>query len=140
MLKLFIDLKDNQKRSIMEQSTVHIGHKVKKLRELKNFTQNHMAQELGITQSAYSKMEMGESEITFHKLERISEILGISLEDIASFNEQMIFNVMHNQTGNGFVVNKGISEQERKLYEDQIRLLQEQNDYLKRMLEKVLEK
>lgn len=99
-----------------------------------------MAQELGITQSAYSKMEMGESEITFHKLERISEILGISLEDIASFNEQMIFNVMHNQTGNGFVVNKGISDQERKLYEDQIRLLQEQNDYLKRMLEKVLEK
>ncbi len=52
----------------------------------------------------------------------------------------MIFNVMHNQTGNGFVVNKGVSDQERKLYEDQIRLLQEQNDYLKRMLEKVLEK
>lgn len=125
---------------IMEFNAVHIGHKVKKLRELKNFTQNHMAQELGITQSAYSKMELGESEITFKKLERISEILGISLEDISSFNEQMIFNVMHNQTGNGFVVNKGISDQERKLYEDQIKLLQDQNDYLKRMLEKVLEK
>jgi hypothetical protein len=47
---------------------------------------------------------------------------------------------MHNQTGNGFVVNKGVSDHERKLYEDQIQLLQEQNDYLKRMLEKVLEK
>ena len=110
------------------------------MRELKNFTQNHMAQELGISQSAYSKMELGESEITYGKLEKISEILGISLEDISSFNEQMIFNVMHNQTGNGFVVNKGVSDHERKLYEDQIQMLKEANEYLKRMLEKVLEK
>jgi transcriptional regulator with XRE-family HTH domain len=139
MLWLLLDLKDNTNIQ-MEFSAVNIGHKVKKLRELKNFTQNHMALELGISQSAYSKMELGESEITYGKLEKISEILGISLEDISSFNEQMIFNVMHNQTGNGFVVNKGVSDQERKLYEDQIRLLQEQNDYLKRMLEKVLEK
>ena len=83
-------------------------------------------------------MELGESEITYSKLERISEILGVAVEEIAAFNEQMIFNIMHNQTGNGFVVNKGMLDQERKLYEDQILLLKEQNDYLKRMLEKVI--
>jgi hypothetical protein len=85
-------------------------------------------------------MEMGESDITYKKLEQISSILGISVEEIAAFNEQMVFNVMHNQTGNGLVVNKGISDQERALYEDQIQFLKEQNDYLKRMLEKMLEK
>jgi transcriptional regulator with XRE-family HTH domain len=99
-----------------------------------------MAQELGVTQSAYSKMEMGETDITYKKLEHISSILGIPVDEIISFNDQMVFNVMHNQTGNGFVVNKGISDQERVLYEDQIRFLKEQNDYLRRMLEKVLEK
>ncbi|MEY4329376.1 MAG: hypothetical protein RL609_124 [Bacteroidota bacterium] len=122
----------------MEFNAVHIGQKVKKLRELRNYTQNYMAQEMGVTQSAYSKMELGESEITYSKLERISEILGVAVEEIAAFNEQMIFNIMHNQTGNGFVVNKGMSDQERKLYEDQIQLLKEQNEYLKRMLEKVI--
>jgi transcriptional regulator with XRE-family HTH domain len=122
----------------MEFNAVHIGQKVKKLRELRNFTQNYMAQEMGVTQSAYSKMELGESEITYSKLQRISEILGIGVEEIAAFNEQMIFNVMHNQTGNGFVVNKGTTDHERKLYEDQIQLLKEQNDYLKRMLEKMI--
>ena len=85
----------------MEFNAVHIGQKVKKLRELRNYTQNYMAQEMGITQSAYSKMELGESEITYSKLERISEILGVAVEEIAAFNEQMIFNIMHNQTGNG---------------------------------------
>jgi transcriptional regulator with XRE-family HTH domain len=124
----------------MDLKSINLGQKIKKIRELRNFTQQHMAQELGVTQSAYSKMEVGESEITYKKLEHISSILGISVEEIASFNEQMVFNVMHNQTGNGFVVNKGISDQERLLYEDQIQFLKEQNEYLKRMLEKVLEK
>ena len=124
----------------MDLKGINIGQKIKKIRELRNFTQQHMAQELGVTQSAYSKMEVGESDITYKKLEHISSILGISVEEIASFNEQMVFNVMHNQTGNGFVVHKGISDQERALYEDQIHVLKEQNEYLKRMLEKVLER
>ena len=124
----------------MDLQGINIGQKIRKIRELRNLTQQHMAQELGVTQSAYSKLEMGESDITYKKLEQISSILGISVEEIAAFNEQMVFNVMHNQTGNGLVVNKGISDQERVLYEDQIQFLKEQNDYLKRMLEKMLEK
>jgi transcriptional regulator with XRE-family HTH domain len=124
----------------MDLQGINIGQKIRKIRELRNLTQQHMAQELGVTQSAYSKLEMGESDITYKKLEQISSILGISVEEIAAFNEQMVFNVMHNQTGNGLVVNKGISDQERVLYEDQIQFLKEQNEYLKRMLEKVLEK
>ncbi len=124
----------------MDLKGINIGQKIKKIRELRNFTQQHMAQELGVTQSAYSKMEMGESDITYKKLEHISSILGIPVDEIVTFNDQMVFNVMHNQTGNGLVVNKGISDQERALYEDQIQFLKEQNEYLKRMLEKVLEK
>lgn len=122
----------------MEFQPLQIGHKIKKLRELKNFTQAHVAKELGITQSAYSKIELGESELSYNKLGKIAEIFGMSPEEIASFNEQMIFNVMHNQTGNGFVINKGITDQERKLYEDQIALLREEVDYLKKVLDKVL--
>ena len=122
----------------MDFAPAHLGQKIRKLRELKNFTQQHIANELGITQSAYSKMEMGETEISYNKLSRIAEILGMQVEEIASFNEQMIFNVMHNQTGNGFVINKGITDNERKLYEDQICLLRDEVAYLKKVLDKVL--
>jgi transcriptional regulator with XRE-family HTH domain len=121
-----------------ELSQLQIGQKIKKLRELKNFTQAHIAKELGITQSAYSKMEIGETEISYSKLEHIGNILGMSPEEISSFNEQMIFNVMHNQTGNGFVINKGLFDNEKKLYEDQIALLKEELNYLKKVLDKML--
>ena len=122
----------------MEFQPLQIGQKIKKLRELKNFTQSHLASELGITQSAYSKMELGETEVSYTKLARIAEVFGMSPEEIMTFNEQMIFNVMHNQTGNGFVINKGFTENEKKLYEDQIVHLKEEINYLKKVLDKLL--
>ncbi len=122
----------------MEFQPLQLGQKIKKLRELKNFTQSHIASELGITQSAYSKIEQGETEVSYSKLSKIAEVLGMAPEEIMTFNEQMIFNVMHNQTGNGFVVNKGFTENERKLYEDQITQLKEEVCYLKKVLDKLL--
>ena len=97
-----------------------------------------MASELGITQSAYSKIELGETEVSYTKLTKIAQVLGMSPEEIMTFNEQMIFNVMHNQTGNGFVINKGFTENEKKLYEDQIVHLKEEINYLKKVLDKLL--
>lgn len=122
----------------MEFQPLQIGQKIKKLRELKNFTQSHLASELGITQSAYSKMELGETEVSYTKLAKIAEVFGMSPEEIMTFNEQMIFNVMHNQTGNGFVINKGFTENEKKLYEDQISHLKDEINYLKKVLDKLL--
>ena len=84
--------------------TLRIGQKIKKLRELKNLTQEHMAEVIGLSQSAYSRIELGETEVTYSKLERISAELGMRPEEVIAFNESMVFNVMHNQTGNGLVI------------------------------------
>ncbi|MEX2596650.1 MAG: helix-turn-helix transcriptional regulator [Salibacteraceae bacterium] len=75
-----------------------LGYKIKKIRELKNLTQGFMSDELGISQAAYSKIERGETEISFENVERIANILGMSLNDLIAFDEQVIFNVSHNQT------------------------------------------
>lgn len=120
--------------------SLHIGQKIKKLRELKNLTQMHMAQQLGVTQSAYSKIELGESEVTYKRLERISEVLEMKPEEVISFNESMVFNVMNNQNGGNVFgdINNSISDTERKLYQDQIDLLKAEVAHLKDMLSKVL--
>ena len=123
----------------MDLRTMHIGQKIKKLRELKNLTQSHLADELGVTQSTYSKMEQGEIEVPYSRLEKIAELLGMKPEDVIAFNESMVFNVMNNQTGQGFVINNNIvSEGERKLYEEQISLLKSEVNYLKQIIEKLL--
>ena len=115
---------------------LNIGNKIKKLRELKNLTQEHMANSIGISQGAYSRMELGETEITYSKLEKISEELGLKPEEIIAFNESVVFNVMNNQTGTGLVINNSqLSEGEKNLYEQQILLLKEENTHLKKVIE-----
>lgn len=98
-----------------------------------------MAEQLGVSQSAYSKMEIGESEITYNRLEKVAEVLEITPEELITFNESMVFNVMHNQTGNGFVVhNNSPSDRERELYESKIKILQDELDYVKELLKDCL--
>ena len=122
-----------------KMDNLKIGHKIKKLRELKNLTQEHMANSIGITQGAYSRMELGESEITYSKLEKISEELGMKPEEIIAFNESVVFNVMNNQTGNGLIINNGqLLEMEKNLFEQQIILLKEENTHLKKVIEGLL--
>jgi transcriptional regulator with XRE-family HTH domain len=123
----------------MNITGMNLGVKIKKLRELKNYTQIHMANELGISQSTYSKIEMGEVDVSMSKLEKISSILGLSPEEVFAFSEQMIFNVMYNQNGhNGFVINKGLSETEVELYKDQISTLKSEIEHLKKVIESLL--
>lgn len=63
----------------------------------------------------------------------------MSPEEIFTFNENMIFNVMHNLNGNnGFVINKGASEVEIQLYKDQIVTLKQEVDHLKKIIESLL--
>ncbi|MEO6283581.1 MAG: helix-turn-helix transcriptional regulator [Dyadobacter sp.] len=115
---------------------MEIGEKIKKIRELKNFTQEYMAQKLEMTQAGYGKIERNESELSYPKLLKIAEVFKVTVEDIINFNEKMIFNVMHNQTGNGYVVNNGLSDQEKKLYEQIIEQQKEEIIFLKKIIEK----
>jgi len=63
-----------------------VKNNIKSIRELKNFTQEYMASELGITQAAYSKIEKGKTALCFDKLERIAEILDFSLVSVINFD------------------------------------------------------
>lgn len=41
--------------------------KIKQIRELKNFTQEYVAQKLGLSTRAYSKIESGETQLTINR-------------------------------------------------------------------------
>lgn len=114
-----------------------VGDKLKKIRELKNFTQEYMATKLDMSQSGYGKIERDETEISYQKLEKIAEVFGIKVEDIINFNEKLVFNVMHNQTGNGYVINQGISDKEKELYDQIIAQQKDEIAYLRGLIEKL---
>lgn len=118
---------------------MEIGTKIKKLRELRNFTQEYMAKNLEMTPSGYGKIERDETEVSYQKLEKIAEVLGINVEDIINFNEKLVFNIMHNQnSNNGYVINNSsLTDNEKKLYEQIIAQQKEEIENLRRIIEKL---
>lgn len=116
-----------------------LGRKIKKLRELRNYSQDYMAAQLGISQSTYSQLETEDAGLNPDRLHKIADLLQITVSDIENFDERMIFQITgnHNVSGiNGYVNNNHNThapdnEKITKLLEDKIKLLEEQNDYLK---------
>ena len=77
---------------------------IKKFRELKDITREHIASELEMSVSGYSKLERGEVETTLSKLYRIAEVLEVSVAQILNFDVNRVFNISHNENVNGVEV------------------------------------
>lgn len=108
--------------------TSSIKNKIKSIRELKNYTQEYMADQLGVTQAGYSKIEKGKTTLSYVKLVEIARILEVSVEDVISFDSQRYFNSFNTVRGdnNGSIqFNSDNNAATLKvLYEDKIRLLE----------------
>jgi transcriptional regulator with XRE-family HTH domain len=60
----------------------NIGDKIRKVRELKGFTQDFMAGKLEMSQRAYSKIENNDIKLDWGRIEDISKILDIEPFDL----------------------------------------------------------
>jgi len=56
-----------------------VSYKIRKLRESKDLKQKHVADELNISESAYSKIERGITDPSIGRLEQIAKILGVTV-------------------------------------------------------------
>jgi len=110
--------------------SMFIGHKIKKLRALKNLTQAFMAAQLDITQSGYSRLENNEVDLPFSKLERIAEVFEMKPEDIIAFDEKYVFNQMHNQTANAY----GLTINSNNQYSEELTKLSERLTALENLI------
>ncbi|MCR6641679.1 MAG: helix-turn-helix domain-containing protein [Sporocytophaga sp.] len=117
-----------------------LGNKIKKVREIKGFKQEYMAEILGISQPSYSKIETDEAGVSQERLEQIAKALEVSVADILAFDEKLFFNQTNNKTAVGYnnTVNQyGVTDNERKLYEDKIKLLEEMLEMKNKEIERL---
>lgn len=80
-------------------ATAHLGKKITRLRELRNIKQESLAETLGISQQAVSKLEQSEV-IEDTTLERVAKALGVTADAIRNFDEEKtIMNIQNNYEG-----------------------------------------
>jgi len=115
---------------------MNIGTNIRKVRDLKGFSQEFMANRLTISQRQYSRIENNETELTLSKLETISDVLEVSIEQLLGFDDQHIFNNNNQQGGNAAsVLIQSFSEKEREQYEKRICHLEGEILFLRNQLE-----
>ena len=67
---------------MLDSTTQAVAFKIRKTRELRNYTQDYLAAKLQISQNAYSKTELGYTQITINRLAAIAKVLEVDLTDL----------------------------------------------------------
>jgi transcriptional regulator with XRE-family HTH domain len=107
---------------------------IKETRKLKGYSQEYVAERLSISQSAYAKVESGETRLDFERLVKLSEILEkdiLDLTGLEGFNCVQIrnnvaanyINENHNQIPDDFIK---LQEQRLTILNSLIDLLREE--------------
>lgn len=112
-----------------------VGYKIRKLREVKDYSQEYMANRLEISQNVYSKIENGLQKLTTERLKRIAEILEVPQEELIN-DDLKIFNIYNNTYG--YIEN--LQEENKELFKkitQQLDFLQEQNKNLTKIIEQL---
>jgi len=116
----------------------NIGTKIKRIRELRNFSQEFVGHKIGISQCNYARIESNKVAITPERLQKIAEALNTTESVIKDFDENIIFNINQGDNSsagpNCSVHNYQISPEIKGLYEDKIKLLEEKIKVLEEKL------
>lgn len=113
----------------------NIGDKIRKVRELKGFSQDFMAGKLEMSQRAYSKIENNDIKLDWGRIEDISKILEIEPTDLVSFDDSLVFNNCV-QSGKFQVFNNNFPDELKKSYEDRIAHLEQEVLFMRGLLAK----
>lgn len=120
---------------------MELPKKLKLIRSVKNWTQEEVAGKLGISTQAYAKIERGETDINFSRLQQIAEIMEIGLSQLFGLDEKNVFNLAdtHNTQGDHWYVNSfSINQIECKHELEKANLIIEERereiDYLKQQV------
>ncbi len=118
-----------------------IGGNIRKIRELKGYSQEYISGKLEISQRQLSRIENNDVGVSVHRLREISAILEVTPIQLLGFDEKHIFqNCTNNEIENNHNNHLSSFDKERELYEKRIAELQEELSFLKKQFEKLLDK
>jgi transcriptional regulator with XRE-family HTH domain len=75
---------------------LNLAERIKLLRMFHGWTQEEMAEKLDLAASSYAKIERGQTDVPFSRLQQIAEVFKIELEDFFRLNEKNVFNIIGN--------------------------------------------
>jgi transcriptional regulator with XRE-family HTH domain len=119
----------------------HIGRNIGRIRELRGMKQEALAISIGVSQQYVSSLE-GSETVDDEKLEKIAEVLGVSIEAIKNFSDEAVLNIIGNTYHDNGIVNAGVNhsctfnplDKVVELYERLVQAEKDKVEYLEKLL------
>lgn len=113
----------------------NIGETIRKIRELKNYSQSYMAERLGLSVSGYGKIERNETELTLTRIKQIADVFEMDFTKLLSFDKSLIFNICNNHNGYGGLIHNHQNNNENNLQELMAKIIADNNDFKVALIE-----
>lgn len=110
-----------------------IGNKIRQVRERMGLSQDNLANELGITQPSYARLEKDDERISIPRLIQIASFLKTTVGELIDEKAKTIVNNNNNENANTFIESNHTVNNADK---EHIQSLKEEIAYLKGMLDK----
>jgi len=116
-----------------------LGRRIRKLRELFDYSQESVAVELGMSISGYSRIERDEVKITLDKLMIICKVLNVTMQDLIHPNENHVLAnwSLSSNLSKRFENSTEDFEKLEEVYKAQVQTLKEEVSYLRDLLSKI---
>jgi transcriptional regulator with XRE-family HTH domain len=111
-----------------------IGNKIRLLREEKGFSQENLASALAITQSNYARLEKDDNRISVPRLIIIANALETTVTELVGEKANTVINQNNNNEANTYLQSTFHSDK------DHIQTLKNEVEYLKKMVDSLLQK
>ncbi|KAA5536227.1 helix-turn-helix domain-containing protein [Taibaiella lutea] len=118
-----------------------LAPKLRMLREVHNYTQDYVASILDISPNTYSLMEKGQATFSIDRIEKLAQLYKMDIGDFLRINDQTIIHHITHSNGicseNVNIHHNGLADEERQMYKDTIARLEEQNNKLMILIDKL---
>ena len=110
----------------------NIGNKIRVLREQKGYSQESLAQELGLTQPSYARLEKQDERISITRLMQIANLLKTTVAELVGEKTQKVINQQNSENASAYV--DSIINADK----DHIQSLKDENAFLRKLVENKL--
>ena len=123
-------------------ANIALGVKIRSYRGLKGYSQENMADLLGISPTAYAKIERGETDVNFSRIEQIANVLQTNVYELITLGEKTLVYFSNGDNSNN-INSYGTNDQqiaielEKKKIENEA--LRQEIEHLKKII-RLLEK
>jgi transcriptional regulator with XRE-family HTH domain len=109
------------------------------LREVNNYTQEYVAEKIGVDQSTYSKIERNPKNLRTDQAEKLAELYDVSLSDVITGGVSIAFS--NNTIDKGYVHHLHEAEQSETInaHLSEIKSLKEEIEYLRNQNKQLLD-